>query len=102
MGKSQSKVTDEKIIIAQTGAGNSAAAAAAAEMDKERLEFYLIFITIFIVIIIAYFYWKRVKRNYGRYVRRELQELPVLAVRRGEPGLNSCSTHAQHTQQVIV
>ena len=101
MGKPQSKTAEEKIIIAQNGPGNNAGATAATnQMDKkEVMEYYLIFITIFIVILIAHFYWKKVKKNYGIFVRRELQ-LPISTVPpRGEQYVSSFSPHQQ---QVIV
>lgn len=100
MGKQQSKVSEEKIIIAQTGAGNNAdAAATTKQVEQKEMEFYLIFITIFIVLLVTYFYWKKVKKSYGRFVRRELQ-LPIVApLPRGEQGVTSFSPHQQ---QVIV
>lgn len=98
MGKYQSKINEERVIIAQNGAGNSAAAASAADISSERgrLELYLLFIAGFIIIFLAYIAWKQIKETYGNYMRRQLIELPeiVPAPRRVEPGSNSRS--AQH------
>lgn len=97
MGKQQSKETEEKVLIVQNGAGNGAAAAAAAasESDKSafaRYELYLLFIIACILMAILYIMWSRCKINYARYIRRELQDIPlaVAAVPREASSSNSC------------
>lgn len=90
MGKQQSKTQDERIIIAQNGAGNNAATF---DDEKEttyrRYESYLLFIITCILAAILYLLWKRCKLTYGRYMRRELQEFPMVGTRGGDPSSDS-------------
>ncbi|OWR44844.1 hypothetical protein KGM_209965 [Danaus plexippus plexippus] len=105
MGKTQSKNTEEHIIIAQNGAGNSAASSAVATEESNqasliRYEIYLLFIITCILAGIAYMMWRKCKENYAHYMKRELQDvgLATIAVHRGEQSLNSSSP----PRQVIV
>lgn len=96
MGKSQSTLNKETVVVAQNGAGNSATASAAVEW-RDRVETYSLLILSCILAIAVYFLWKSCKTRYGRYMRRELQELPTMAVyRRGDQGPNGPTT-----QQII-
>lgn len=81
MGKSSSKMEKEEIIIAQNGAGNSAASAENIQHHRslETMEMYLTIIVAILFLIVGYFLWKRCKYRYGSYIRRELQELPTIA-----------------------
>lgn len=91
-------MSKEEIIIAQNGAGNSAATSEIVHrsMDIEKAEFYIIIILTILLLMVAYFFWKRCKQGYGTYIRRELHEMPVITTR-GERGLQGFAT-----QQVIV
>lgn len=90
MGTKNSKTTEE-IIIAQNGAGNSAAAAQSETQLSLflRLESYLLFIIAVILVAILYIMWRYCKIGYARYLRRELQEMPRVEQRAGEPGSDS-------------
>ncbi|CAB3250083.1 unnamed protein product [Arctia plantaginis] len=79
MGKQQSRPQEEKIVIAQNGAGNGAAASAVEnQYSYSKYEFYLLFIIICILAAMLYLLWKRCKVSYARYMRRELQDLPMV------------------------
>lgn len=97
MGKQQSKDIKEEIIIAQNGAGNEASATTKHTETIFRIELYLVFITLFILGIIGYLIWKNCKTNYGRYMRRELQDLGITPYR-----ISDQSPNSPVTQQVIV
>ncbi|KAF9793767.1 hypothetical protein SFRURICE_003591, partial [Spodoptera frugiperda] len=66
------------VVVAQNGAGNSATASAAVEW-RDRVETYSLLNLSCILAIAVYFLWKSCKTRYGRYMRRELQELPTMA-----------------------
>ena len=96
MGKTQSKEMKEEIIIAQNGgASNSATSATSNSTRNETLEVYILILLILVLTIIGYFAWRRCKYNYGRFIRRELQELPMATM--VSQGQNGCAN-----QQVIV
>lgn len=99
MGRGASKIEKEEIIIAQNGAGNSAAASETVKrFHFVDIEGYLILIVTILLTMIGYFLWKRCKRSYGSYIRRELREMPISGIagreERGQLGLTA--------QQVIV
>lgn len=90
MGKQQSRPQEEHIVIAQNGAGNSAAASEVEQqMTYSRYEFYLLFIITFILAAMLYLLWKRCKVNYARYMRRELGDRPMIELQGGDHRSNS-------------
>lgn len=95
MGSKTSKT--EEVIIAQNGAGNSAATAATETLTSGRQETYLLFIIACILAAMLYVMWRYCKTGYARYLRRELQDLPRIEQRAGEPGCDS-----RTPQRVIV
>lgn len=101
MGGSQNKEPREEVIIAQNGAGNSASTAVSAtEVNTiyNRYEIYLIFITTCILAVALYVIWRRCKKKYAAFIRRELQQQqnPV-EIRCGEP-----SSHGHPPQRVVI
>lgn len=94
MGKTGSKVErlSEQVIIAQNGAGNRATA------DQEesqvstmmRHENYLLFIIACILMLILYMMWRYLKNGCGTYLRRQLQEVPMVEMRAVDSGSRSC------------
>lgn len=98
MGTTPSKRTEE-VIIAQNGAGNSAATVQQeAQLPVHvRHETYLLIIIACILVAILYVMWRYCKIGYARYLRRELMELPRSELRAGEPGYES-----RPPQRVIV
>ncbi|KAG6457966.1 hypothetical protein O3G_MSEX010587 [Manduca sexta] len=97
MGTSSSKRTEE-VIIAQNGAGNSAATAQAENQGSAfvRQETYLLIIIACILGAILYVVWRYCKTGYARYLRRELQELPRIELRSAEPARSSSGGPSNH------
>lgn len=96
MGKSESKQEKEEIIIAQTGAGNSAMASETATHYSTRVELYSLATLTVVLCVIAFILWKRCKTQFASFTRRTLLDNSIVVMRQSEQRQN------QGCQQVIV
>lgn len=99
MGKSVSKEEKEEIIIAQTGAGNSATASETTTHLSTRVELYTLAILTLVLCVIFYIVWKRCKMQFTNFMRRTLLDTSVVV--RGQPE-NPIPQKNPGCQQVIV